>query len=55
MKKDMDDLLFDNQTLKKDLAASSKMLKETQEHMGELARRDTERSKHERESREILL
>lgn len=31
MKKDMDDLMFDNTTLKKDLAASSTLLKETQE------------------------
>jgi len=33
MKKELDDLMFDNTTLKKDLAASTALLKETQDKL----------------------
>ena len=48
MKKDMDDLMFDNTTLKKDLAASSSLLKETQEQLNELLQREEVRTQEER-------
>jgi hypothetical protein len=36
MKKDIDELMFDNGTLNKDLAASSYLLKETQNKLGDM-------------------
>jgi len=47
MKKDLDDLMFDNTTLKKDLTASTALLKDTQEHLNQLMAKESLRAKQD--------
>jgi len=54
MKKELDELAFQNQTLRKDFAESTKLLRQTQDKLFELEQQETARTSQERLANEQL-